>query len=697
MCKRVFFALAFFTAIISGIFVAHVQALNVEEATIIYAKEGWLLVADHKSGTIDTMWESPGYYDDVPSAYIAPDGKTIAVRCEQDLYIMNNDGSNIRKFNPSGWPPTIDDKGRDWYYTSKGVFWNDGGSLKRFVPETEQTTRVNKSGNAGPQSTLWMSADGRKGFTRRHVLFTVSSDYSSAEFYDTDIKGCVSGHGNTVTAGGSYVCYNGFGHKNLFVVPFTDELLQLIRNSSDCPESAVGTYSIPTYELTNEKIKMTNWFAPRQVVNHDTLVLIAGGYVGPRHWAIVNILDSSFVYTAGPEEGINNLCNGYVGPLPEPDRNAPYLSLDKESLVFSAMAQQPPAQDVIVKNSGTGTLSQLSIKTDPSSVSWFELDISDNGTDTVTISNTVKTSVVSDGEYTCSVIISGGGATNDVEYSVTFTKGGNLAPPNNFAADITGDSLQTVTLTWTDNTSDEDGFVIERIDEDSTWQEIARTKAGATEYADENVALGTFNYRIRAYKDGIHSSYATLSTPVTVSGIPWIKITQPSKKEEVIKPGSTYAIKWHTNKINNIRIFLTYGIEKKELTGQGGIEKGQDSNWGNYQWSVPDTQITAAKISVQQYGPPNLEAVSGTFSISDDNAVLRPEGLVGSGTNSTEDFIFEVYDSKGRLHARIPAKNTLSVSALKRYYSSKGVIIIRKIPLDRSQPDEWLQKKILFQ
>lgn len=71
-------------------------------------------------------------------------------------------------------------------------------------------------------------------------------------------------------------------------------------------------------------------------------------------------------------------------------------------------------------------------------------------------------------------------------------------------------------LSWTDNSTSEDGFKIERRLSGGTFTNIATTTVDVTSYQDMTVSSGnTYNYRIRAYTSGGNSSYSnTVTTTV---------------------------------------------------------------------------------------------------------------------------------------------------------------------------------------
>src|SRR5262249_14228316 len=72
------------------------------------------------------------------------------------------------------------------------------------------------------------------------------------------------------------------------------------------------------------------------------------------------------------------------------------------------------------------------------------------------------------------------------------------APPSALAA-TAGPGAQ-ITLNWTDNSGNEDGFKIERSTDDAAFTQIATAGANATSYPDGSLAVGTtYYYRVRAF------------------------------------------------------------------------------------------------------------------------------------------------------------------------------------------------------
>jgi hypothetical protein len=96
-------------------------------------------------------------------------------------------------------------------------------------------------------------------------------------------------------------------------------------------------------------------------------------------------------------------------------------------------------------------------------------------------------------------------------------------PPPDGAAPVVGASAvayNQVNLSWTENSTNEDGFEIERCAGVScqSFTKIAQTGANATSYNDTTVSSSiTYSYRIRAFNAGGGGSYSTPATVTTPS------------------------------------------------------------------------------------------------------------------------------------------------------------------------------------
>jgi subtilisin family serine protease len=91
-----------------------------------------------------------------------------------------------------------------------------------------------------------------------------------------------------------------------------------------------------------------------------------------------------------------------------------------------------------------------------------------------------------------------GGATDTDTRTITIVDPGIPAAPSNLTATLSG---STVNLTWTDNSSTEDGFKVERKKSGGSWV-TAKTVAANTTTATDTPGKGNWSYRVRATLSG---------------------------------------------------------------------------------------------------------------------------------------------------------------------------------------------------
>lgn len=89
-----------------------------------------------------------------------------------------------------------------------------------------------------------------------------------------------------------------------------------------------------------------------------------------------------------------------------------------------------------------------------------------------------------------------------------------LNAPSNLTA--TAISSSQINLNWTDNSSAEDGFKIERRIEGGTFSQIATVGANVTTYSNTGLSANTtYYYRVRAYNTAGNSDYSTEASATT--------------------------------------------------------------------------------------------------------------------------------------------------------------------------------------
>ena len=93
------------------------------------------------------------------------------------------------------------------------------------------------------------------------------------------------------------------------------------------------------------------------------------------------------------------------------------------------------------------------------------------------------------------------------------------AAPGNLV--VTAASTSQINLTWTDNSTNESGFKIERSTDGSTFTPLATTGAGTTGYSDTGLSASTTRYyRVYAYNTGGNSAASNTASATTLALIP---------------------------------------------------------------------------------------------------------------------------------------------------------------------------------
>jgi len=110
-------------------------------------------------------------------------------------------------------------------------------------------------------------------------------------------------------------------------------------------------------------------------------------------------------------------------------------------------------------------------------------------------------------------IILTGGRVNAYKALISIN---SIIPPSNLSAQLQGTDI---ILAWTDNSTGESGFKIERKESGGEFAEIASVNANQTSYTDSGVTAGKkYSYRVRSFNALVYSAYSDESPSVNIPG-----------------------------------------------------------------------------------------------------------------------------------------------------------------------------------
>ena len=189
-------------------------------------------------------------------------------------------------------------------------------------------------------------------------------------------------------------------------------------------------------------------------------------------------------------------------------------------------------------------------------------------------------------------------------------------------------------LTWTDNSSNEDGFKIERKAEGETYKEIKSLPVNSIEYHNTGLLPNTiYYYRIRAYNSYGYSDYsneASITTP-SETALP----EAPTGLSAAATSCNDVTITWADNAINETNFIL----ERKE---EGGSYEVISSSISENSITFPDNTVEEGKkyyYRIKAHNANGDSAYSNEANVTIPpcgTAPAAPSNLTAMAISSTE-------------------------------------------------------------
>ncbi len=224
---------------------------------------------------------------------------------------------------------------------------------------------------------------------------------------------------------------------------------------------------------------------------------------------------------------------------------------------------EPPAAPTnLVATAPPDTCDQINLTwTDNSdNEDGFKIERSENGVDFTQIDTVGEnvttysdTGLAEDTQYWYRVRAFNAGGDSAYSDVANATTGICPTPPNapsDLVATAPAGTNDQIDLTWTDNSTDEDGFAIERSEDGTDFSEIDRVAVDVTSYSDTGLACETeYWYRVRAYNANGYSDYCPPDS-ATTGTCPGEPPAAPSGLSAKARGKSKIALKWNDNSNN---------------------------------------------------------------------------------------------------------------------------------------------------
>ena len=163
------------------------------------------------------------------------------------------------------------------------------------------------------------------------------------------------------------------------------------------------------------------------------------------------------------------------------------------------------------------------------------------------VTNYADSALAESTQYSYRVSASNSAGTSSASNVVTATTPATIpGAPSNLALSV--QSASRISLTWSDNSFNETGFVIARqVGGSGTWVTLTTVGAGVTNYADSALAESTqYSYRVSATDSAGTSSASNVATAATPATIPAV----PSGLALTVQSASRINLAWSDNSFN---------------------------------------------------------------------------------------------------------------------------------------------------
>lgn len=212
-----------------------------------------------------------------------------------------------------------------------------------------------------------------------------------------------------------------------------------------------------------------------------------------------------------------------------------------------------------------------------------------------------------EGSFTATLtVIDNDGFSDSDSVIITVTPPPPAAPTNLSATAV---SESQIDLTWSDNSSNESGFYIERATDGVTFSQIASVGANVTAYSDGGLDAGTaYDYRVRAYNATGTSAYSNVAGATTNEPPAYVDIVASG---EIASAGTVSGSYLDTTADGG-------GVEALTERESGGRPANRTS-YLEHTYTFNVSPGVSLMVMANAWAPANAEGDTFTFAWSTDN------------------------------------------------------------------------------
>ena len=230
---------------------------------------------------------------------------------------------------------------------------------------------------------------------------------------------------------------------------------------------------------------------------------------------------------------------------------------------------------------------------------------------------------------------SGNSSYSNTASATTPSSSGSVpAAPSGLSAAAASSSA--IDLAWTDNSSNETGFKIERKTESGSYSQIATVGAGVTSYQSTGLTASTaYTFRVRATNTTGDSSYSNEASATTLSGSGSAPAA-PSGLSAAAASSSAIDLSWTDNSSNETGFKIerktgTLGTYSQIATVGAGVTSYQSSGL-----APTTTYIFRVRATNAAGDSPYSNEASATTEAGSGGGLAAPTGLTATAMSSSQ-------------------------------------------------------------